>query len=305
MAEDAATPEDPTTGNPGGDDSSIGKTGPAAESSARTEAGGAHRAPAPRKRRSRIRDAATLGLILTVVGTLIAMAALARDYFDLTAPTRRGPGGVAHSPAESVTPSTSTGPTIDPAPSRSVPTGADRRTRPTSPSSASGAEIPPTDPERVAVRTSYNLGAGEGAVDRVLRAGGSISQDFIAATPTVTWGGVIAGCNPQLSGGCGADGSSFGTLTLEILDGGQTLGAAVVDTSNNRTSEGRFDHEVQVTPGGRYTLRVTNTAGKPIGFYVNRPPTGDDLLTTISNAFHPVDNGPSELDLCALVDNRP
>jgi hypothetical protein len=176
---------------------------------------------------------------------------------------------------------------------------------PTGPPASTPAPAATTPPVTRSARSSYNVNGDShnGALSIVVRARGHVTQQFIAATPTVTWAGVIVGCDPGLTPSCGPDGSSFGPLDIQILDNTRVLATARVDTVNNRTSEGPLKPQANLTPGQTYVLRVVNATGKPAGFYFNQN-SNPQLDTTISGAYHTANNGPNNLDLSALIDNR-
>jgi hypothetical protein len=149
---------------------------------------------------------------------------------------------------------------------------------------------------------SYDVKAG---YSLVIRPGGYMTQQFVAATATLTWVGVIAGCDPSLTFDCGPAGASFGELDIQILDDERVIAkAAIRTTNNNGTSEAKLDPAAgDLEVGRKYTMRVVNSTGEPIGFYFNRD-SDPELETVVSGAYHSEDNGPNSSDLSALIDNR-
>ncbi|CAJ59691.1 MULTISPECIES: hypothetical protein [Frankia] len=182
---------------------------------------------------------------------------------------------------------------------RAAPSSAATPASPTAGTTGTAGAQPPSDRH---VSYDVNGDRARGALSIVVRAGGYVTQQFVAASSTVTWAGVIAGCDPGLTATCGPDGTSFGPLNVQILDDTRVVASAQVDTTNNGTSGGALG-PVTVTPGRRYVLRVVNASGIPVGFYFNR--NADPALdTVISGAWHRGDDGPDALDLAALVDDR-
>ncbi len=176
----------------------------------------------------------------------------------------------------------------------------------TSPADPTTTQNPPSS--SAGPSTSYDVNAEPGSsVDIGLADGGTATQEFVAVSDSVSWVGVIAGCDGAIRPDCGpgVGGGYFGQVQIQVLDGDEVLGTATVATINNRMSEAGLDRVATTIPGETYTLLVTNMTGNPMGVYVTQSDVHPDLDTVITGAYHGERNeGSIPHDLAALVDTR-
>ena len=109
----------------------------------------------------------------------------------------------------------------------------------------------------------YRIESNPGGVPHEILPGGHVDQEFTAINSNIDDASVVVGLDPR------SDTGGTHTLGFELMLDDKLVASntGIVLVNNGRT--GLLRSTVQVVPGKRYTLRVTNASQDVLGFYLN------------------------------------